>query len=1527
MKTKYLSVVVGALLLLTASLANAADVCGNGLDDDGDAYADEGCGFANSVMGVCESPMSCAETGDIDPVTGAWVYQLPADIAPTVPFGPRFEFRRTYMSMYAPPAINYRTAMGNRWQHNFQSWLTVSGSAPNRVVIAHLPTGQDVRFAESGTPGDGYTYFNNFQAGAHFKHLRQATASPNNWELKTLTGEVYVFNWASPTGKLIEIRDTLATPNKITIAYLTSGQNKDQIDTVTDASGKKRFKFTYSSGLATSVAYQTGSGGTWTTRVTLAMSYTSSNPTTIQIGGTTIQTNTYTSGYLTNIADGGGKTLVNLNYVSATPGKLANVTTANGSLGYDYASSHAQCTGQTALFFNLANATACNVDGDCGTGFRCGGKTGSGSTGKCYRAARCLTTTTPTETLITTVTPFTPCTGACAPVAQYSWNTTTLDLKGIRLADNNWTSYQRDTNGMVLTIAEGDTDDDPTNASGAKTWLFYGNANFPGRVTEVRRQTDTPAGTTCSSTLTTHCKRTSFTWNADGLLSSRQELGFTGLNGATSFSYTTGYAYDTKGRLTQIDGPLTGSNDVVDYTYWTSADVFKDGYANLTKRKKNATDYLITTLDGYDYFGNAGSTQDPDGTFTCRTWDANRNYVSQHREAMAAQTSCTTTNAADLVTSYLRDTALRLTRTTNPLGDCEHREYDSFGRLSATKLRDDCNAASAGNTMSRSYSSNGQLLQSEYLDASGTVKKRETSTILDGLQVGSHVNPVSPSYARTFEYFADGALQRTSFENMLGKTEVVRDSQNRETTNKRFLTSLTSLDWVLNYPANNATSTKVHEKVTDPASKNVFTYLDDLGRKTAIVSPDSGTTVDTYDEASRLTSTVEARDTVEQVTHTFQFDNIGRKTVENYGTEECEDGNPVDVEYFYDSLAGATCPSGATCTRLEGRLARVKTFLRCNSSGTAAIFQDTYYGYDDAGRLIAEYISDTTGRTADLAYTWDKNGNSTAVKAPTHASMMSTFGGAGNSDANLSTSIARSVGGTPTNLITGVTWAPFGPVTQYDQENAIGGNKLRATLAWNLAYRATQIKFATTSVNKTTIDLAEDEKGRFTQKAYSNVDAGVLSDYFKYDWLDRVTCESTFAASECPTSGTVTSVAYNASNDRSSFRHSDPTFGNKIYTPTYVSGADKITSIAASETTNYSWSARGDRIDENDNVSSVDIRGFTYDGKRRVRTLLGYFYSGFTCNPFCSPTYKGYVITYAFDERDRLVFRSFRNAADNTESQTFYYYDFRNRLMESKFVPNAASPSTYSIHNFYWMGERPVAMWTLAFPAGTTARYFSHADESNRVLEVYTWPASGDATLAWALNPNTFGWDSVVTGSIYQPLRLSNMIVDDGTLAWSNADPFAPAALRPMLLVNRHSSYDPMSGTALQRFWEFPDEPYAPYSGEAPLRYVCAGGKCDSCPPPVGPTTAAGPGDFDLEIGPVTVESECYSGCERVCNRVGCLGFCVRSSSSTISVRGYRKCREGFAPLSGGSVCMLTQPVTCFFGKIILDTWPGRPIF
>ena len=236
------SICIAVTVLATLSSdANAAEVCGDGLDNDADLMADEGCNPA-AATGVCESPLDCALTGAVAPKSGNVAYDLPPDLSIATPFGPTLGFRRFYVSLYEPGASApaYRKALGPHWGHNYMSWLDKNTTPNPDQVILHTPAGHDVLFQFSNNSG-GYDYFI-AQEGFHAQYLRQkATGSPKNWELRLLDGSTYVYNWSSPTGKLIEIRDTLATPNKLTIAYDGSGQ----VSTVTDASGKKRLLLAY----------------------------------------------------------------------------------------------------------------------------------------------------------------------------------------------------------------------------------------------------------------------------------------------------------------------------------------------------------------------------------------------------------------------------------------------------------------------------------------------------------------------------------------------------------------------------------------------------------------------------------------------------------------------------------------------------------------------------------------------------------------------------------------------------------------------------------------------------------------------------------------------------------------------------------------------------------------------------------------------------------------------------------------------------------------------------------------------------------------------------------------------------------------------------------------------------------------------------------------------------------------------------------------------------------------------------------
>lgn len=1376
-------------ITLATSPASAAEICGNGLDDNANAMSDEGCN-PESVTGVCASPLGCGTNGAVAPKSGQITYALPLDFDLEVPRGLALTFRRWYASLYEPggSAPAYRTPLGPHWGHNWMSWIDrATGNA-----VVHTTDGRDVYFAFDTTTG-GYDYYLP-QEGFHVDYLRQSTTSPFHWQMRTLTGVTYVYDWSSPTGKLIEVHDSLATPNALKLTYDGNGQ----VSTVADASGKKRLLFTYTSGDVTSIAYQTVDGGTPTTRETLSFSYTSGNPTTVSNGGGTLHTMGYrVDGYLEYVRDAASNDIVFLKYLDSTAGKVVRSTSEAGEVGYEYASARTSCSGGTVVYFNRIGTTTCDDDADCGSDYLCGGETDLAgvNTGVCYKAARCLTLTSPDEDLIDAVSalPASTCTGACLEHDDYAW-LTTPDLAGVREPDGTWTSFQRNADGLVTLMARGDTDSDPTNAGGFKTYSFYGNASFPGRVTEIRRLSELKAdgsSPACDATTTTDCARTINTWNSDGLLGSRQDLGFTiDATGATvSYSYTTSFTYDSSGRITQIDGPLSGTNDVTDVTYWSSTDVLKDGYRKEIKRKKDTTNFLVTTLDGYDVWGNATSRQDPDSTFTCLTYDARRGYLTESRVAMAAQTSCTTIDAADLRTKFTRDSWLRMTKVQKPLGNCEHREYDTKGRLSKIKERDDCNAASTGDTIEYTYSDDGQVTKVEHKNAGGTVTKRQESTYLDGRQLGTEINPVSTSYSRSYTYQADGQLTQLDFENTLGKSVWVWDSLNRQDEVRRYKTASTFDTW---------NSAFVHilprpRSVTDDDTKAMQRFYDDLGREVKIVSPDSGTTLLVYDAAGRMVTKVEADGATGEVSHSFTYDNLDRLLTADYGTENCGAGQPVDIAYTYDAVP-SSCPAGATCTRLAGRLAHVRSTLLCSASyPDNTLDQEVFIGYDDAGRVINEYIQDDSGRTADQDYVWNKNGNGTEVRAPSGANTMWTYGGMNNADTDKVVELKRS----GTGLLTEQgKWLPFGPIDEYLQQNTQGGNKIVADLTWNLAYRPTEVWHKTTTgANLFKITYAEDAKGRTTSRTHSGAATGFQDAYFTYDWLDRLLCDAAVSGS-CPTSGSNLksnvngTPPYSASNDRTQLLHRHPSYGEYTYTPTLVSGKDRInyfTTSPATGTTNFGWDDRGNRTSDDSTAYSNDARSYTYEGRSNVRQITGQRWNG--------SAWVSWTITNAYDHKGRRVFKQYTEGS--TTAQYFFYYDLDDRLIEVKHTPNISSPSTYSMFQFHWIGTRPIIYWQTDFPDVTVTRRYLHSDHQNRVLEAWRWPNGGGATSrVWAINPDANHWDEIILGSsILQPLRgAQHEFYESETTAWASST----TPHRPPLHVALSYSFDPQTATTLQ---------------------------------------------------------------------------------------------------------------------------------
>ncbi len=129
------------------------------------------------------------------------------------------------------------------------SFTTRHGFRGVRIEGSFLPRGQDVMFEYANRSPDGlWEEFRIKQPGHHYQWLRRRLAAPNDYQLKTLSGEILVYN---SSGRLTELWDSLATPNKTLLVY--SG---GQLSTVTDATGKRRLQFLYTSNQLTTVRFQ-----------------------------------------------------------------------------------------------------------------------------------------------------------------------------------------------------------------------------------------------------------------------------------------------------------------------------------------------------------------------------------------------------------------------------------------------------------------------------------------------------------------------------------------------------------------------------------------------------------------------------------------------------------------------------------------------------------------------------------------------------------------------------------------------------------------------------------------------------------------------------------------------------------------------------------------------------------------------------------------------------------------------------------------------------------------------------------------------------------------------------------------------------------------------------------------------------------------------------------------------------------------------------------------------------------------------
>jgi len=211
----------------------------------------------------------------------------------------------------------------------------------------------------------------------------------------------------------------------------------------------------------------------------------SGGPLSAKLGGTTFRNYDYDflSTKLLKVRDASSHTIAEFAYAS-TPGKTVLSRSGRGVVGYKYG---ATCSGGAGAYqyFNLKDdgvsgeGYACDTDAQCdahfGSGHYCGGQTtpGTGTTGYCFRARRCVVTASQSDDLVGAVSSSCP---TCTKTADRKWDNSTLTLQGEKDADNVWTSYLYNTGGYTTTMVEGDDNEfadeispHPPNPTSART--------------------------------------------------------------------------------------------------------------------------------------------------------------------------------------------------------------------------------------------------------------------------------------------------------------------------------------------------------------------------------------------------------------------------------------------------------------------------------------------------------------------------------------------------------------------------------------------------------------------------------------------------------------------------------------------------------------------------------------------------------------------------------------------------------------------------------------------------------------------------------------------------------------------------------------------------------------------------------------------------------------------------------------------------------------------------------------------------
>ncbi|WP_447896407.1 RHS repeat-associated core domain-containing protein [Stenotrophomonas acidaminiphila] len=348
-------------------------------------------------------------------------------------------------------------------------------------------------------------------------------------------------------------------------------------------------------------------------------------------------------------------------------------------------------------------------------------------------------------------------------------------------------------------------------------------------------------------------------------------------------------------------------------------------------------------------------------------------------------------------------------------------------------------------------------------------------------------------------------------------------------------------------------------RVTDPKGLHTHYTYDGFGDLLLLDSPDTGTTQYQHDSAGNLIHRIDARNS----SQSYTYDALNRLT---------QITRP-ERQYFYDSNNSTLCPANERSNK-----SRLSGFD--DPSGS------TRYCHNRFGDLTRK-IQTIDGKVFTTKYGYDAYGRSTTLTYPDGAVLDAVF----NTNGQIAELGITPAGGIRQVVLTGVTYAPFGPATGWQYGN--GRSLLRP---FNLNYQPDAVHDA--NMGGLSLGYIFDAAGNLTLLQDGAKTQNIAQ--YGYDALNRLS-----QVMDGPTGALIETYSYDETGNRLSVINAGSTIAYNYPSSSHrledVGGAAR-THDAAGNTTEISDISRQYIYDISGRMTQVisggvALRNYKYDAK------------------------------------------------------------------------------------------------------------------------------------------------------------------------------------------------------------------------------------------------------------------------------------------------------------------------------------------